>query len=131
MDDNIKPEGNWHVLVSGIELEDSPLVLAPGLSLRSLDLPLTIFDLANAGAVGFKSWAAIEPFAPSCKSEIISSADAATKPGYDALNRAWLVSNMLNLLGFSQNVCIACSNYSWNLIAGHRERNKIVSFFWH
>jgi hypothetical protein len=47
--------------------------------------PLSVFDLAAAGAVGFREWAMLEPLAAACTSGIESAADAATLPGYDAL----------------------------------------------
>lgn len=99
-------------------------MLVPGLSLRALDSDLSVFDLAAVGAKGFREWAMIEPFAEECHCEIISSQDAATVPGFDTLNRAWLVSNMLNLLGHSGHLPLACSRYSWNIIAGHQKRTS-------
>ena len=120
-------EGNWHVLVSDLELRTSPMVIVPGLTLKRLESPLTVFDLAAAGAVGFRAWALIEPFAPFCRSEIISSSDAATPPGYDALNRIWLASSMLYLLGHSRHLSLACSRYSWNRIAGFTKKRAASS----
>lgn len=99
-------------------------MLIPGISLRSLEADLTVFDLAAAGAMGFREWALLEPFAGQCRCEIVSSADAATIPGFDTLNRAWLISNMLSLLGHTRHVALACSNYSWNLVAGHQKRSS-------
>ena len=119
-------QGNWYVLVSGLTLVTSPITVASGLSIRNLDFPLSVFDLAAAGAVGLREWAVLEPFAKDCHCEIESAADAAILPGYDALNRAWLLSALLTLRGFGRHLCLACSSYSWNLIAGHVERSKEV-----
>src|SRR5207253_1658013 len=107
-------QGNWYVLVSGLSLGVSPVQMASGLTLRALEAPLSVFDLAAAGAVGFREWAVLEPFAAACTAELESAADAATSPGYDALNRAWLASALLNLRGFTGHLSLACSAYSWN-----------------
>ena len=117
-------ESNWYVLVYDLQLEDPRIHLASGLSLRTLESPLSVFDLAAAGAAGFQAWATLEPFAPGCRCEIESALDAATMPGYDTLNRAWLVSAMLTLRGFGAHLPLACSSYSWNVVAGHQERTK-------
>jgi hypothetical protein len=114
-------DGNWYVLVWGLPRPTEPLSLAPGITLRPLTNPLSIFDLAAAGAVGFRSWAILEPAARGCSCEIESAKDAATLPGYDTLNRAWLASSLLVLRGYTQQMCVACSTYSWNLIAGHQK----------
>ncbi len=119
-------DGNWYVLVLGLPRPAVPLTLAPGVSLRPLEQPLSVFDLASAGAVGFRSWAVLEPVASSCCCEIESAKDAAVLPGYDALNRAWLSSTLLVLRGFTRHLCVACSAYSWNIVAGHQERTSDV-----
>jgi hypothetical protein len=119
-------DGNWNVLVAALPRPTAPLTLAPGVSIRPLDRSLSIFDLAAAGAVGFRRWAVLEPLAPACTCEIESAKDAAMTPGYDTLNRAWLASALLVLRGFTQHVCVACSSYSWNLVAGHQERTSHV-----
>jgi Apea-like HEPN len=119
-------DGNWYVLISGLPRPATALTLAPGVSLRPLEQPLSIFDLASAGAVGFRGWAVLEPVAPGCCSEIESAKDAAILPGYDALNRAWLASALLVLRGFTRHLCVACSSYSWNIVAGHQERTSNV-----
>ena len=119
-------EGNWYVLVYGLQLEHSPMHLGSGLTLLNLGAPLTVFDLAAAGAAGFSAWATLEPFAPGCMCEIESAVDAATKPGFDALNRAWLVSATLVLRGFGRHLCLACSAYPWSTIAGHQKRTAGV-----
>ena len=117
-------EGNWYILIYGLPLESLAIHIASGLTLKSLDSQLSVFDLAAAGAAGFRAWATLEPFAQGCRCEIESALDAATLPGYDALNRAWLVSAMLTLRGFGAHLPLACSAYSWNLIAGHQNRTK-------
>jgi len=55
-----------------------------------------------------------------------SAKDAAILPGYDTLNRAWLASALLVLRGFTRHLGIACSSYSWNIIAGHQKRTSHV-----
>lgn len=117
-------EGNWYILLHGLSLESTPMLLVPGLSLRQIESDLSVFDLAAAGSVGFREWALLEPLAGECKCELASAQDAATIPGFDALNRAWLISNMLNLLGHSFHSALACSRYSWNIIAGIQERSS-------
>jgi hypothetical protein len=119
-------EGNWYVLVAGLPRPKVPLTLAPGLSLIPLESPLSVFDLAAAGAVGFREWAVLEPVSPSCTCEIETAKDSDVVPGYDTLNRAWLASALLVLRGFSRHLAIACSSYSWNRIAGHQERTAHV-----
>lgn len=119
-------DGNWYVLTTGLPRPAGVLALAPGVSLRPLEQPLSVFDLASAGAVGFRSWAVLEPVARGCCAEIESAKDAAIVPGYDTLNRAWLASTLLVLRGFTRHLCVACSSYSWNIIAGHQERTSDV-----
>ena len=119
-------DGNWHLLLHGLSIEDSPLALVPGLTLRRIEDQLSVFDLAAAGSVGFREWALLEPFAPGCKTELVSALDAATLPGFDTLNRAWLASNMLSLLGHTNHRPLACSRYSWSTIAGHQKRTSHV-----
>lgn len=111
-------DGNWYVLLVGVPPFASPLILAPGLGLRPLDSPLNVFTLAAAGAVGFRGWAALEQFAHGCSCEIESAKDADVAPGYDTLNRAWLANCLLVLRGFTSQWGVACSGYSWNLVAG-------------
>jgi hypothetical protein len=83
-----------------------------------------VFDLAAAGAAGFREWAMLEPFLPRCVCEIETAQDAAVEPGYDALNRAWLASALVKLKGFNAHLPLACSSYPWNFIAGHQKRTK-------
>lgn len=107
--------------------------LASGLTLRPLNAPLSVFDLAAAGAVGFRGWACIEPIARDCVFEIESSKDSDVTPGYDTLNRAWLASALLILRGYGDMLPIAVSAYSWSLVAGFQKRtseirkNQIIS----
>jgi Apea-like HEPN len=115
---------NWYVLIAGLPRPNDPLEITPGLSLRPLDSPLSVFDLAAAGAVGFREWAILEPFTRICTCEIETATLQAALPGYDALNRAWLVSALLVLRGFSRHLAVACSAYSWNLVAGHQKRTS-------
>jgi len=125
-DANAPHDGNWHILVLGLPRIAEPLTLAPGVSIRPLSEPLSVFDLAAAGAAGFRGWAVLEPVAASCTCEIESARDADITPGYDALNRAWLASALLVLRGFSSHLCLACSAYSWNEIAGHQKRTAPI-----
>lgn len=101
---------------------EAPLTLAPGLTLVPLESPLSVFDLAAAGAVGFREWAMLEPISHACTCEIETAKDSDITPGYDTLNRAWLASALLVLRGFSRHLGIACSSYSWSLVAGHQKR---------
>jgi hypothetical protein len=117
-------DGNWYILLAGLPRFETSSVLAPGLGLRPLESPLSVFDLAAAGAVGFRGWAALEQFAPACTAEIESAKDANVTPGYDTLNRAWLTTGLLVLRGFTRIWGVACSGYSWNLIAGHQPRHS-------
>jgi len=124
--ENEKVDGNWYVLLAGLPVLDNPITLAPGLSLRPLKSDLTIFDLAAAGAAGFRGWAALEPFCSTCTAEIESAKDAAILPGYDTLNRAWLATALLVLRGFTRLWGVACSGYPWDSIAGHQVRTKHI-----
>lgn len=119
-------EGNWYVLIFGLAAPDSPLSLASGLTLSPLTSRLSVFDLASAGAAGFREWALLEPAANQCACEIESAKDSDVRPGYDTLNRAWLASSLLVLRGFSRHLAVACSSYSWSHIAGHQKRNSPV-----
>ncbi|MDD5657386.1 MAG: HEPN domain-containing protein [Elusimicrobia bacterium] len=121
---NIDHEGNWHVLVWGLPRPEKPLSLAAGLTIRPLDSPLTVCDLAAAGAEGFNAWAVLGPIARNCTAEVESARDSDTTPGYDTLNRAWLAASLLVLRGFTRHMCVALSSYSWNLVAGHQKRTK-------
>lgn len=117
-----QPETNvetWHVLVCGLPLS-SDFDLGAGIRLEKLRASLTVFDLASVGAVGFRAWAVLEPLAHVATAELLSPVAAAEMPGYDALNKCWLMSVLLFLRGFSKQVSPAVSGYSWNLIAGHQ-----------
>jgi hypothetical protein len=114
----------WHVLVCGLPLAGDAYDLGASVKLRRLVKPLTVFDLAAAGAVGFREWAVLEPLAHFATSEIVSPNSAAAAPGYDALNKCWLASSLLVLRGFSRHLCLAASAYSWNFIAGHQESSS-------
>jgi hypothetical protein len=116
-------QGNWYVLVMGLPRPKAPLTLAPGLTLVPLESPLSVFDLAAAGAVGFREWAMLEPVSRACTCEIETAKDSDVVPGYDTLNRAWLASALLVLRGFTRHLGIACSSYSWSVIAGHQKRS--------
>lgn len=119
----ITHQGNWYVLVVGLPRPEVPLMLAPGLILAPLESPLSVFDLAAAGAAGFREWTMLEAFSRLCTCEIETSESLADSPGYDTLNRAWLASALLVLRGFNRHIGIACSSYSWNLIAGYQKRS--------
>jgi hypothetical protein len=115
---------SWYVLVCGLPLATDKLDLGSSLEIRRLLRPLSVFDLAGAGAVGFREWAVLEPLAASASAEIISRTDAAAGPGYDALNKCWLVSALLLLRGYAHHLCPAVSAYSWNFIAGHQRETS-------
>ena len=68
--------GNWYILTVGLPPITDSLTLASGVSLRPIGNPLSVFDLAGAGAVGFKEWAVLEPVAHACTCEIESAHDA-------------------------------------------------------
>jgi hypothetical protein len=110
---------HYFVLLAGLQLDSAELSLGPGLVLRRLEEPISVFDLAAAGATGFREWAVLEPLAFACVCEIESDRSAVQLPGYDSLNRVWLASALLILRGFGTHVPVACSAYSWRLIAGH------------
>lgn len=124
--DGKSPEdgGNWYVLTGGLPRISNPVKLAPGVTIRPIVDPLTVFDLAAAGAAGFRGWAVLEPVVQACTCEIESAQDANITPGYDTLNRAWLASALLVLRGFTGHLCVACSRYSWQKVAGHQKRHS-------
>jgi hypothetical protein len=86
--DVARASSNWYVLIAGLSPPRSEIHIAAGLTLRPLGVVPSVFDLAAAGAAGFRQWAAIEPFASVCTCEIESSYDATMETGYDTLNRA-------------------------------------------
>jgi len=112
---------SWNVLVCGLPLAGDTFDLGSSLVLRRLNTSLSVFDLAACGAVGFREWATLEPLAGSATAEIASPVGAATVPGYDALNKCWLISSLLVIRGFARHICPAVSSYSWNFIAGHQK----------
>ncbi len=114
----------WYVLVCGLPLTSDSFEIGASLTINRIIEPLTVFDLASVGSVGFREWATLEPLAPIATAEIISPTKAATTPGYDALNKCWLVSALLVLRGFTQHLCPATSSYSWNFIAGHQAQTS-------
>jgi hypothetical protein len=117
--------GNYYILTWNLDVEELFLKLGPGVYIRRLDGDISVFDLAAAGAAGFREWAMLEPFLPRCICEIETDQDTAiNKPGYDTLNRAWLASALIKLKGFNAYLPLASSSYSWNVIAGHQERTK-------
>ena len=116
-------EGNWHVLVFGLPLAILNYTLGSGLSICRLNSLLSVFDLAAAGAAGFREWAVLEPMTRGCVSEIESAKDSAITPGYSHSGRAWLASALVVLRGYTRHLCVAISSYSWNLVAGITERN--------
>lgn len=116
-----KPDA-WHVLVCGLPLNGDTFDLGESITIRRLVYPLSVFDLAAVGAVGFREWAVLEPLATLATCEIISPVAAAKLPGYDALNRCWLISALLVIRGFTEHFCPAVSAYSWNMVAGHQRQ---------
>ncbi|QDS88492.1 hypothetical protein EC9_26830 [Rosistilla ulvae] len=112
----------WHILIAGLPRVSNELTLASGITLQPLNQPLSVFDLAAAGAAGFRSWALLEPLASACTCELAIAPTAAPSAGYNTLNRGWLASSLLVLRGFTKHLSLACSSYSWNQIAGHQQR---------
>ena len=120
---DITPE-SWFILLVGLSLEHDTLELGPGLLLRRLEGPISVFDLAAAGVKGFRGWATLEPLITACACEIQSDSRAANAPGYDTLNRAWLASALLVLRGYETHLPVACSAYSWNKVAGQANASR-------
>ena len=111
----------WHVLVCGLQVAGDSFEIGSSMTLRRIVTPMSVFDLAAAGAVGFREWATLEPLAGVATAEIISPLGAAGLPGYDALNKCWLASALLVIRGYARHICPAASAYSWNFIAGHQQ----------
>ena len=86
-------QGNWYVLVMGLPRPEAPLTLAPGLTLVPLESPLSVFDLAAAGAVGFREWAMLESASRLCTCEIETAKDSDVAPGYDTLPSRWVMTS--------------------------------------
>ena len=57
---------NRYVLLAGLPPPDNILLLGSGVTLRPLPDQLSVFDLAAAGAQGFREWALLEPVAAAC-----------------------------------------------------------------
>lgn len=119
---SLSHEGNWHALVCNLPVSGEGFSLGPGLWIKPVTPPLTIFSLAAFGSAGFKEWAVLEPIANSCKSEIISAKDADITPGFNALNRAWLATALLTLRGYTEQIGVACSSVSWDEAEGLRAK---------
>ena len=111
-------QGNWYVLIWGLDSREGSLPLGAAMTLRTIPSPFSVFDLAAAWSAGFREWAMLGPLIAGCRLEIESPADAVDLPGYDTLNRAWLISALLTLRGFGGHLAVAASAYSWGLIAG-------------
>jgi hypothetical protein len=112
------------VLVFGLDLEISKMSIGHGLVLKKLDAPFGPFDLLAAGASGFKEAALLDGMANACVCEIQSFDSARKLPGYDTLNRAWLVSALLVLRGFTRHMGVAVSISTWDSVAGHHARSE-------
>jgi len=123
MEENLN---NWYILICNLDVEEPFFKLGPGIYIRRLNSSISVFDLAAAGAAGFREWAMLEPFLPGCVCEIETGQEAGVPPGYDTLNRAWLASGLIKLKGFNAHLPLACSSYPWDFIAGHQERTKGV-----
>jgi len=115
---------DWFLLVLGLPMSAPSYQLGPGLVLQRVERPLTVFDLAAAGAKGFREWAVLEPVTHAVTAELRTNNEAVTPQGYDALNRAWLVSAMLVARGFDRHLVPAVSAYSWNRIAGYERATR-------
>jgi len=123
MEENLS---SWYILIWNLDVEEPFFKLGPGVYIRRLNNSISVFDLAAAGAAGFREWAMLEPFLPRCVCEIETGEEAAISPGYDTLNRAWLASGLTKLKGFNAHLPLACSSYPWDFIAGHQERTKDI-----
>ena len=121
MEENLS---SWYILICNLDVEEQFFKLGPGVYIRRLNNNISVFDLAAAGAAGFREWAMLEPFLPRCVCEIETGQETAILPGYDTLNRAWLASGLIKLKGFNAHLPLACSSYPWDFIAGHQERTK-------
>lgn len=108
-------DGNWNVLIFGLDLADPAMSLGSGLAVRELKGRLNLFGVMALAAAGFREAGAIEPFLPYCFCELESAKDAEVVPGPEALGRAWLVIALLVLRGHKLAIGIAASAYSWSL----------------
>ena len=123
---------DWYILGNGLDFGIPEIEFFPNLKIRKIENNLSVFDLAAAGAVGFREWAVLELISQFCNFEIVSL-DANVKNGYDTLNRAWLLNTLFILRKKLRVNSVACSSYSWNKIAGFQKKNvgnslKLESF---
>ncbi|GAG13892.1 unnamed protein product, partial [marine sediment metagenome] len=114
-------DGNWYVLCWNLHISVDTVPLAPGLILKRLAEPLTVFDLAGLGSRGFREWAMLEPLLPLATTELLSTKDSDITPGFDTLNRAWLASALLTLRDYTKHLSVACSSESWNTVKEIRQ----------
>jgi hypothetical protein len=113
--------GNWHILVLNLPVKGDGFSLGSGLWIKPINEKLNVFNMAALGAIGFREWAVLEPMTGGLHSEIVSAKDGDTIPGYDALNRAWLALALLCLRGYTLQMGIACSSFSWDEAEGLRK----------
>jgi len=118
----LENEECWFVLGNGIEMESQEIDFLPNLKMKRIEPSISVFDLAAAGAEGFREWVLLEPISSSCRFEIISLNEGINS-GYDVLNRAWLLNTLFVLRKKLKANFIACSAYSWNEIAGYQKRS--------
>ena len=64
----------------------------------------------------------LEPLVSTANAEIVSPLSVVKTPGYDALNKCWLVSALLVIRGYAKHFCPAVSAYSWTLVAGRSQQ---------
>jgi hypothetical protein len=119
----MKDKDCWFVIGNGIEMESQQIEFLPNLKINRINSEISVFDLAAAGAKGFREWAILEPISSSCHVEI-ESINEGISTGYDVLNRAWLLNTMLVLRKKLKSNFIAYSSYSWNEIAGFQKRSS-------
>lgn len=119
---NLENVESWFVLGNGVEISCQEIEFLPNLKIRQIENPISVFDLAAAGAKGFREWAMLEPISSSCRIEILSINEGVNS-GYDVLNRAWLLNTLLVLRRLLRINSLACSSYSWREIAGHQKRS--------
>lgn len=120
-----------YIILKGLVKPERDFVLGPGIKIKPLSEKLSVFDLAAAGASGFKEWALLEPLCNDCNCEIESLNKTAITPGYDILNRVWLATSLLVIRGYSNILPLAASDYSWNLVAGiskKKSNNQLPAF---
>jgi len=113
---------SYYILIYGLKICEEELKIAEGISLRRLNDVLTVNDLAHAGAAGFAGWPVLGAFAGECKLELKINSESAERLQCLTAHRENYISQILNLRGFSTQICLASSTYSWNNIAGHSYR---------